>query len=895
MDKNEQASRRALENIENKREKYRSQNSQVKKVNARHLQLETHRRTHAKKSIDFKLHQAVSRAEEQLQQKKQSVVRHTSRIQKALNRRALLECEKRTALVESLGSKRNRAEEKIQRKHKNHVNRHANRIQRAQNKRALLEFEKRTALLQSLGSKRERATRNLQLRLEDRQDKARGEIEHAHGVAKRIKAVRVLQKAVRDSFGLNDERCGDDNSNLSMTAAAFRLQGYNLWKNKVVESRLSKSNDLNSLKDLLHFIGFKLDDSASDGGFTSVSSFEALTAAIINIKSLNTIKNLLAAFHPMLRHIGIDSNATTSEAFSARTVLSVFLVAMQPDEVFGAKRGSDKCSNFLEIAANQLVCAFVKLAQVDFGVALFDVKRDIIQTVSSKILSYCTLFDKWKNADLEELVGQMTESAQQTWVAYLTCKEAVLYIEKKDGLNDQNSHFERILKYKASKKGAGSHIKRVKLAMKKLLGDEQTLITMKKAKQHAIDQIEREQLMVPIKAEIDNAFGSTNNNSSREGEPVLEKDREVDLCLEHNTSTKSTPIAPVKSTESSTMGIPKNISSNVNLVHQLLLMDDEDLKNLNKVASGCFAHFESVHTFIQHYKAHIDVSKSNGNIDDILNIKCLMVDLIKKMRKLVPRREDLHQLFTKDQVENCKTSRDYFNLILDNANIMMNFLESEHRSITTAEWHSITFKWRANSSNSIPFGFTCWKSYLSASLAFLIGKVDLCQMEIVNYQLAKVAHVVKANGKRYELDRFQKQYGYISTIESMKKFDATWKWINRIKDKDSSEELMVRVKEGFVDEILFASESFAVPEVLDQDLLQIQHFRDKACRTVISATLIIHAFKIANVPISKIDTPSMSPEATYHLQKMEFILSGFLSFADMIKLASENLTSFVNG
>lgn len=173
--KNEQAFQRAQKWIASKKKKIRNKNRKVKRINERHSYMEKRRRKRAMNSIENRLNSALTRAEENLTKRKQGRASYSKR------------------------------------------------IERAQNKRALIEFETRSALLATVGHRSERAARNYQLRLEDLQGKARHEIQHAHLVAKRVKASRVLQKAIRAKFGFNDQSDKEQLS-LSVEDAALRLQ-----------------------------------------------------------------------------------------------------------------------------------------------------------------------------------------------------------------------------------------------------------------------------------------------------------------------------------------------------------------------------------------------------------------------------------------------------------------------------------------------------------------------------------------------------------------------------------------------------------------------------------------------------------------------------------------------
>ncbi len=644
--------------------------------------------------------------------------------------------------------------------------RKAKRIERAKNKRALIEFEKRSALLQSLGHRTERAARNLQLRLEDLQGKARDEIKHAQVIAKRVRAARIIQRSVRDKL-VSTENYGSSSS--ALNAAAVKLQNCDAWRTKVVASRLSNDDKIRSFQAL---IAYFMDDSSD-------LPFEVITASISSVQNIAMVKTLLQALDPLL-------SSSSNQAISARTLLSVFLVTTQPDEVLGVKRGNDKCSILLEKAAFKLASLLHDFSNVDLPRDNIRKFVGVIHQMTSSIMSYCTLFDQWKNADLNDLVEKMTKSAVQSWIAYLTSKEALAYMEEEKAL-DQNVHFQHLLKHRSSKKGAGSHIKRVRVAMKRILGEKQGALVISETKAKAIAHIRDEKLMVTIRAEIDRAIDELTT---------------PDESFAATTNLDQTKL------------VPENIQSNAKLVHQLLLLDSEDLDEMAKLGSKNFAHLDDVEGFMLQFKAH-NVSQWIGENSTADGIKKLILDLMEKMRKLVPNRSDLHDLFTAKHANDCSTMNDFFSLVLNMADVMSKALESENSSVVTTEWHKITSMWVSSNvaTENIPFGFECWRSYLIASLTFLIGKTDLCQMEIANFQIIRVAPIVQANGKDYETLHFQQRYGDFLTVQSMETFSATWNWVRRVCAKRYAGDDTLQLRKGFMDEILFTQQAIEIPEV----------------------------------------------------------------------------------
>ncbi len=329
--------------------------------------------------------------------------------------------------------------------------------------------------------------------------------------------------------------------------------------------------------------------------------------------------------------------------------------------------------------------------------------------------------------------------------------------------------------------------------MKKILGEEQSFIVMKGAKEAAIAQIEKEQLMVAIKAKIDQTtrMGSISDDTSRDGDSSIA------------SGSKSKQKA----------NIPESILSNSQLVHQLLLMDTEDLDQLLHRGSENFEHLNSAEGFMTQYRNTLPPGYIEG-LTTMDGIKQLMIDLRNKMKKLVSNRADLQEYFTEDQIHACSGSSDYFTLVLTMADALSKSLESQHRSVATAEWCNVTEAWRCTGydNNCIPYDFTSWKSFFVASLTFLMGKVDLCQLEVANFQLLQVAPIVRAHGKDYEIQQFQEKFGEFSSVKAKENFSATWNWLKQIKS-NSTDDVRIQLQDGFVDKILFAKEAIDMPEV----------------------------------------------------------------------------------
>ncbi len=503
--KNHQAFIRAQQNIEFRRERFRKETSRVAKVCARRNMMQEKQRRNALASIENKLSGAMTRAE-QISKKKQAKARH------------------------------------------------GKRVERARKKRELSEFERRSALLSSVDRRTHIAEKNVQQRLQDRQFRAREEIERAQEVSLKIKSVRVLQRAARKMLGIEKVfNTSLNSSTLSEHDAALRLQFSYAWRTKVVCQRLlqttskndSSSTFLTSLKKLMAAMGHY------DSKGSNPMSFEQLTASMRLNEVIVTAQRFVEVFNPVLEtpHSDDARNLYVTD----RTILSAFLVSQHPDMVLGLSRTKDRCSRLLEAASRKLTSAMSDLVQVKpKGLAR------LIPKVTSSLIAYCALFHKWKTADIDQLVAQMKKSAKQSWISFILSKEATTYAEEKAKLIEGkhgDPFFQHNIRYKSSKKGASSHIKRIRASLDKLVGTKEGYRIMKEAKEDAIKRIEEDGMIQNTRSEID---GIVDAHIAKSGQnfPQVE-DSDVKFNLEDSDALESV---------------------NEHIVHEILLTDKEDLK-----------------------------------------------------------------------------------------------------------------------------------------------------------------------------------------------------------------------------------------------------------------------------------------------------------------------------
>lgn len=819
IDKNQQALERAQQNMERRREKMRKKTSRIAKVQARRNLMEVKERARVLTSMEHKLNSAVSRAE-QICKNKQTKARNMKRAEKAKKRRELLE------------------------------------------------FERRSSLLSGVDRRSELAQKNVELILKDRQCKAREEIEHAQRVSRRVRAARILQRAVRAVLGVQEPK--DEMS------AAVQIQCWTPWRVNVVCRRLITRGDgltspVESLNSVLERMGY-------DNVLFSKSSisFDNLTVEMAKPDTLGATKRFLSAFEPILGAVS---------SVSDRTLLSTFLIDQQPFPILGPKRNTDYCARLLEISSHKLVKCLVDLARRSHGDEHPSNRAVLVTRVASCLLSYCTLFEKWKNADIEELVEQMSKSATQSWILYSTAKETLLYIEEKEfNVGDCGPFFQHKLRSKSSRRGAWSHIKRIRASLEKLLGAKDALKVMKAAKGRAMEQIGDDDLVNKARIEIDGVC-----EIETESEKLLVEEEVIHVDLHDSVALDDV---------------------NEHVVHEILLADNHDLNDqlLKDPAS-------SVVDCVQSFMAKFQNDTSEGEVtvdtfafkmekvffdqmkeswvksNDVSGMHEMMSEIFTKMRNLVPKRTDLHDHFSHKEALKCSTPCDFLEMLARIANVMGDSLESPYRAESTLQWLRATVRF-CSGKGTVPFDFPDIESYVIVSMAFLVKKLDVCHADIVNYRLVKVTPLIRANGVHYERKRFQQKHG--SSVDGL---HGTRSWLMRMMPEIAgcATLRMATLKKGFVDELLFVQERMSMPEVLCLDAARIGSIRERVQRIVIASSLFLHACTIMNVRCTSLLSEEALSKIKFDKNEIMMSLKNNHSYDELYAKASSSILSFANG
>lgn len=817
-------------------------------------------------AVNLKLNIASARAEQNLRDKKIKVQERLNRVDAVKERRMFIEEKRCTSIESRLQNAMKRADQV--KKRRQIQARRDERMERVHSRRTLNEYEKRSALLSDLDKRLDRATKNLKLRLYDRQNKARGEVEQAKLKAKKVKAVKIIQRVVRQKFGFSHQV--DDEANISQNDAARRIQSWKKWRTHVVARRLQNLEGLpNSSIDALNFI---LSTMGYGQDSKKTTSFQKKSSALGNPLVLEAGRQVLKCLSPIL------GEGTICD----RTFLSAFLVNSHPGEVLGRQYESDKCSSHLFKASQKLLSILQETISTQaVEITHNDPKCEKMEEVISNLVSYSALFDLWKSKDLQELVDGMMQSAEQCWIIFITSKEAIKVTQE---TSSSGALYQFQLRYESSFKGAGTHIKRIRASFNKLLGSKEGLNLMKKARQAALRKIEEDKLIDAVRSEA-NLLINPEPSEDKSDEDIMDTSMDEEAA-------------------------PEEFTSDAEMVHRILLSDqDEDILLRNDTSMDTL---QDVGAFMEqwHEKKVVKRGETNHDIrsiedvvaqtmqlavfnkieedlmsNDMNGVKQLVLNLFQQMKKLVPNRSDLHSHFTEADVNFCQSSIDVLQLLIRAADALVQSLESQQRSHSTLQWKQSAMALMKNM-ESLPYDFKTLESFVVSSTAFLIKKAELCHLDIISFQMMQASPVIRMNGRVYELRNFQKMYGDFDSMSSTKQLNATWLWMQKCIKEDTTPANLTSVikKNGYIDELLFSNDRFVMPEVLALDSATITAIRSFAKTAVISSALFLHAANISGISSSHLSCDSLSSAANYFRTKIiSLVLKGGINSDDKTK------------
>ncbi len=226
--------------------------------------------------------------------------------------------------------------------------------ERAERRRKLLWYERRAKLLKSLDAKLERATRRSNEITNEKANKASEELARAKEVARKVRAARVIQEVARDVYGFEKSENGE--IELSQHAAALRLQRWKAWRTAICKRRLDsllsesdgKSNALDELLKLFHL---PEEDKQQQQQQQQQQQNIALSFGEITMQMRSPViqQRATAIIDCLLPIIDIHFASSSKNKLDGRSLLTFFLIAVHPLEVFGddykADDGTDeKCA-----------------------------------------------------------------------------------------------------------------------------------------------------------------------------------------------------------------------------------------------------------------------------------------------------------------------------------------------------------------------------------------------------------------------------------------------------------------------------------------------------------------------------------------------------------------------
>jgi hypothetical protein len=476
---------------------------------------------------------------------------------------------------------------------------------------------------------------------------------------------------------------------------------------------------------------------------------------------------------------------------------------------------------------------------------------------------------------MEEFLDVLTKQLEQSWVVYLTSCETLQYLG--NGVEESNDDpmYSLRIRHEAGRAGSRAHIKRIRISLNKLVGDAVGKEIVTKAKEAALRQIETSNVLKELKDEIDEIRkapdSSVSSPASAQGVSMVDHD-ETDLH------------AMVQ------------FQGDRRLVHSILLTDAKDFHKLSwDGTSNAQQPNASPEEFMSAFS--LQAPSESSLMDDVPtqiaqsmkmaffnmvaqemdqgsynSVRELVKELHKTMRSLLPNRNDLHSHLSDDEIAACSTVSDVIGVLIRSGSLLANYLESTARASSTRELIECLNDFKMHPRGVVPYGIETENMFVIASVAYILHKAELCQSDVRNFELSRVAPLLYMEGNEYERKHFKTTHGdYTSaTIEELQHMlPATWIWVkamqsststsngeNLIAQSNMDQKFEVLKGKGFVDGLLFARSQTTLPELFSFDVESIDRIRRDARCCVIASALALHACNISKVRSSSSDVAS---------------------------------------
>ncbi|KAL3811621.1 hypothetical protein ACHAXA_006693 [Cyclostephanos tholiformis] len=758
------------------------------------------------------------------------------------------------------------------------------RVERADRRRILISYEKRAKLLATLDAKHERAALISHRFNEDKASKAGEDIIRAKMVARRVRACRKIQGLVREAYGLEVPNRAHG---LSQYVAAQRIIKF--VRAHACKKRLLAKNTIYALGKLLELFPLA---TQRKGHPLHLPPFEHLTQVMMQPETLKLATLIVDCFHPF--NFGVTAeDRKCSRMMDGRTLLALFLIAVHPHEVLGSDFDvkDDRVSRGSRLLSSSCRKMLLEFQTLDNAVR-----------IHKHMLKAQALFFFWKSSDMEMLLANLSMQLEQSWVVYLTSCETLKYLVEVTNGIVQGPHMSLKIRHENGRAGSRAHIKRIRISLNKLLGEETGKEVVTNAKLVASKNIEESHILEELKGEIDEIHGGLGTVLDSRVVTLAQSEPEQPMVVVDNPQEISSNVNDLSEGMARFEAIIKQSDKTLDrrrLVHNILLTDASDFHTLSwdgannqqpdkspeefmvsfspQDSTAISTEIVSVQialsmrlAFFHQVAHHMDQGSFESAIE-------LLKELHSMMRSLIPSRNELHIHMNDGEIFTCSTTSDIVRVLIRSGYLLANCLESAARAVTTKELIECLEEFNSRCSDGsnnrplIPYGIVTENMFVVASIAYILHKAELCQADIHNYKLSQVAPIIHAVGHDYERKQLQNTHGDYSscTIEELQKMlPSTWNWVKNMQSCNHGgswsnqscldQKLDVLRSKGFVDGLLFARIQVTLPELFSLDLERISRIRSEARCCVIASALALHACNISRCRSSALSSADMS-------------------------------------
>ncbi|GMI10203.1 hypothetical protein TrLO_g15591 [Triparma laevis f. longispina] len=579
-----------------------------------------------------------------------------------------------------------------------------------------------------------------------------------------------------------------------MVGAAKKVQQF-MRRCSAVKNALGEL-DLDLVREL--FGGKKL-----EGGFMSVAM------KMREAKILESAKSVVGELEKI-------QEGGEGDAMSARSFLSALLMGLYPEDTL--EEDGNRSTALVRYLTKKLHNLAVNAPNPPTPSSLI--------AMSSTFAAFKFAFKEWQKKDKGEILEELRRSCKETWRVYLSEDEALKRVSEivEQSLTKTPPNPSVKLAHEHGKGGAKRHLIRLRKAFNNMLNDkEEGRKEMSAQKAAVVIELDVELIRTGIDEQCGVGVGV-------ETETETETETEVEA--------PTPPPSPSASAKDA-----RNFMSNPKLVHRVLLHPMTKLSEITVDDSMVIKtpHFNDEEEEVagddleaniqkQMERAFWDIVTTAISKNDFSAFNSAVEDLKNSIKKLVPSRDDLHK--TVDEFTPAADSAPAARSNLLKLGSLMSKLESPVRSSTSIEWiENIT-------------SATITPALLVKSLTFLMKKVSVCEVDLLNAKLAQIAPFIKAQGSEYERGRFEEAFG---------SFDVGCENALAMQAWSGVETVDLKTKAGLikatVENLVFSNAKMDLPEVYLMDMDFIMRVRRLATVTGVGNAIAIHCCSAAKVGV----------------------------------------------